>query len=51
MELSRVEMVIGPKAVEKLNAARVAVIGLGGVGSYVAEALCHTGVGSFCNYG
>ena len=47
MELSRVEMVIGPKAVEKLNAARVAVIGLGGVGSYVAEALCRTGVGSF----
>ena len=28
MELSRVEMVIGPKAVEKLNAARVAVIAL-----------------------
>ena len=47
MELSRVEMVIGPKAVEKLNAARVAVIGLGGVGSYVAEALCRTGVSSF----
>ncbi len=47
MDLSRVEMVIGSEAVEKLNAARVAVIGLGGVGSYVAEALCRSGIGSF----
>ena len=46
MDLSRVEMVIGSNAVAKLNAAKVAVIGLGGVGSYVAEALCRSGVGS-----
>ncbi len=46
MDLSRVEMVIGSDAVAKLNAAKVAVIGLGGVGSYVAEALCRSGVGS-----
>ena len=31
MDLSRVEMVIGPEAVQKLNDATVAVIGLGGV--------------------
>ena len=47
MDLSRVEMVIGPEAVQKLNNATVAVIGLGGVGSYVAEALCRSGIGSF----
>ncbi len=47
MDLSRVEMVIGSEAVEKLNAAWVAVFGLGGVGSYVAEALCRSGIGSF----
>ncbi len=47
MDLSRVEMVIGAEAVQKLNNARVAVIGLGGVGSYVAEALCRSGIGSF----
>ena len=47
MELSRVEMAIGLKAVAKLNAARVAVLGLGGVGSYAAEALNRPGVGSF----
>ena len=47
MDLSRVEMVIGPEAVQKLNDATVAVIGLGGVGSYVAEALCRSGIGSF----
>lgn len=47
MDLSRVEMVIGPEAVQKLNDATVAVIGLGGVGSYIAEALCRSGIGSF----
>lgn len=47
MDLSRVEMVIGADAVQKLNNAKVAVIGLGGVGSYVAEALCRSGIGSF----
>lgn len=38
-------MLIGKTAVERLNSARVAVFGLGGVGSYVAEALARAGIG------
>ena len=36
---------IGDKKFEKLQNAKVAVIGLGGVGSYVVEALARAGVG------
>ena len=46
-ELSRTAMVLGPAAVENLSKKRVAVFGVGGVGGYVCEALCRTGVGSF----
>ncbi|MEG2069418.1 MAG: tRNA threonylcarbamoyladenosine dehydratase [Acidaminococcaceae bacterium] len=46
MDLSRVEIVIGSLATSKLQAAKVAVVGLGGVGSYIAEALARSGVGS-----
>lgn len=42
----RNEMLLGNEAVEKLSAASVAVFGLGGVGSWCAEALCRAGVGS-----
>lgn len=45
MDLSRVELVIGQEALNKIKNASVAVIGLGGVGSYVAEALARSGVG------
>ncbi len=37
---------IGENALEKLQKSKVAVIGLGGVGSYSAEALARSGVGS-----
>ena len=45
MDLSRVAMVIGQEKLPVLEQARVAVVGLGGVGSYIAEALCRSGVG------
>ena len=38
MDLSRVAMVIGKNKLPVLGQARIAVVGLGGVGSYVAEA-------------
>lgn len=41
----RTEMLLGEAAMEKLAKAHVAVFGLGGVGSWCAEALCRAGVG------
>lgn len=41
----REEMLIGAEAMQKLAAAHVAVFGIGGVGSYAAEALARAGVG------
>ena len=43
---SRTELLLGPEAMEKLAVARVAVFGLGGVGGYVVEALCRSGIGA-----
>ena len=45
-QFSRTEMLIGREAVEKLQKSRVAVFGIGGVGSYVVEALARAGVGA-----
>ena len=42
---SREEQLIGREALARLSAAHVAVFGLGGVGSYVTEALCRGGIG------
>ena len=38
--------VLGARALDRLRAAHVAVIGVGGVGSWTAEALARTGVGT-----
>ena len=42
---SRTERLLGADAMARLNAATVAVFGVGGVGSYIAEALARSGVG------
>lgn len=46
MEFSRTEMLIGESTLTKLKNSRVAVFGVGGVGSYVVEALARSGVGT-----
>ena len=42
----RTELLLGSEAMEKLRRARVIVFGVGGVGSYVAEALVRSGIGN-----
>ena len=44
--LQRTEILFGPENIEKLNASRVAVFGIGGVGGYTVEALARSGIGS-----
>lgn len=44
--LLRTEMLLGPAAMDKLARSHVAVLGLGGVGSWCAEALARSGVGT-----
>ena len=46
-KFSRTEMLIGNEGMEKLKDAKVAVFGLGGVGSFVCEGLARSGVGNF----
>ena len=45
-QFSRTEILLGAAAVAKLQNARVAVFGIGGVGGYTVEALARCGVGS-----
>ena len=46
-EFSRTELLIGKDALSKLKNSRVAIFGIGGVGSFVAEGLVRSGVGKF----
>lgn len=46
-QFSRTELLIGKEALNKLKYSKVAIFGLGGVGSYVVEGLARSGVGKF----
>ncbi len=43
---NRTEMLIGAEGVARLKVSKVAVFGIGGVGSFAAEALARSGIGS-----
>lgn len=45
-EFSRAELLLGAENMLKLKNSRVAIFGVGGVGSYVVEALARSGVGT-----
>lgn len=44
--LARTELIIGKDGLEKLKNSKVAIFGVGGVGSYTVEALARAGIGS-----
>lgn len=44
---SRTQMLLGKEAMDKIYKSKVAIFGVGGVGSYVVEALARTGIGNF----
>ena len=44
-EFSRTELLLGEESMNKLRNSHVAVFGIGGVGSYIAEGLARCGVG------
>ena len=46
-QFSRTELIIGKDAVKRLNNSKVAIFGIGGVGSFVVESLARVGIGKF----
>ena len=46
-QFSRTELIIGKEKIEILKKAKVAVFGIGGVGSYVVEGLARAGISNF----
>lgn len=46
-QFSRTELLIGKEGIEKLQKAKIAIFGIGGVGSFVVEALARAGIGKF----
>lgn len=47
---SRAELLIGDEGIETLKHKKVAIFGVGGVGSFTVEALARTGIGTFYLY-
>lgn len=46
-QFSRTELLIGKEAIKKINKTKVAIFGIGGVGSFVVEGLVRAGVENF----
>lgn len=46
-QFSRTELIIGKEAVDKIKKSKIAVFGIGGVGSFVIEGLARAGIGNF----
>lgn len=46
-QFSRTELLIGKEGIDKLSKSKVAIFGIGGVGSFVVEALARVGIGHF----
>ena len=46
-QFSRTELLIGKDNLERIKKSKVAIFGLGGVGSFVLEGLARAGIGSF----
>lgn len=46
-EFSRTELLIGKEGIDKLKNSKVAIFGIGGVGTFTVEALARSGVGKF----
>lgn len=46
-QFSRTELLIGNEGIKKLQNSKIAIFGIGGVGSYVVEGLARAGIGNF----
>ncbi len=46
-QFSRTELLIGKEGIEKLNKSKVAIFGIGGVGTFVVEGLVRAGIENF----
>ncbi len=46
-EFSRTELLIGKDGIDKLKKAKVAIFGIGGVGTFAVEGLARSGIGKF----
>ena len=46
-KFARTKLLLGQDGIDKLQASKVAVFGVGGVGGYVCEALVRSGIGTF----